>query len=155
LHRAIQGGYLEIVERLLEKHELEFYCDAPTMHAELLVSAAKAFEASPAESIPIIKLLLQHGCDVTARTADGNPLFASALGSGMFDDAEATSLVKALLIAKADPTLPNLEGETPLSIAVDRSWRFAVMELVQAGVDIKSDYHLSLYEFGLSLLLSL
>jgi len=81
-------------------------------------------------SLPVARLLLDHGANANARDAGGKPLLIDAL----FFDREA--MVEELLRAGADPNTRGPTGSPALAIAVVWGLDASVKALVKAGADL-------------------
>ena len=109
LYRAARGGEQEVVKLLL------------TLGADPNVVAENGWsplhEASRWGRTDVIKIIIESGGEVHATTPmDETPLHLAAFWGRSWDDADPTNLL--LRVGGADVTAKNVNGETPLDVAI-------------------------------------
>lgn len=104
LYHAAFWGRIEVVELLLEHH-----ADATMSNVD---GWTPLMEASVAGHLDVVKRLIRHGCrDINRGNTRGeHALFLACWGG-------EPEIVRALLLAGANPDLPDEDGMTPRQIA--------------------------------------
>jgi ankyrin repeat protein len=133
LHLAIQSKRLKAVRKALEEGADVNQKDTPYGwgHTPLHLAIEMATETRPAQIIPIIDLLIDHGADLDAPSGNEETPLRLALEAGM------SELALHLLSRGADVDGPGKYGMTPLHAAVARGDRSLISTLLAAGANIK------------------
>jgi ankyrin len=156
LHAASEGGHVRIVDQLLRKGAK---VDFPSTTGKTALTFAVM-----GKSLPVVKRLVEAGCDVNAGGAAVPPLAAAALAAdesimqflidhgastGPYGEDKATLLhmashgknteaIKFLLRRGQDVNAANAKGATALSVAAFRGHYEGVVALLDAGADMNS-----------------
>ena len=136
LLRAAKSGDIEIVQLLVAAGADPTHT-MPNGSTALMYAAglgwrngspiAPSFDqGSEEEAIETLRLLLELGLDINAQNADGNTaLHAAITGRG------SEAIIRFLIEAGADPTIPNNRNETALALAEARAAP-AMVEMMRA-----------------------
>ena len=128
LHMAVDRDHIPAVYYLLS-------LGVPLPPDLLFVAVRKQNQQKRA---PMIRLLLENGADVHARTAAGGSLFHVALESFSEDD-HCLETLRLLVGHGCDPRKANFSRKTPLRIAVERGRGRVARYLLSLGVPPSSD----------------
>lgn len=121
LHQAAKQGNTAVVEALLAGGAEVFAVKPDTLATPLHHAAA-----SGALTIAGLQALLDAGAPLEAQDSDGLTPLHWAVIRALQDEAaleQAAAAVRALLAAGASPLVPNVRGQTPLSLAADAGVR--------------------------------
>jgi ankyrin repeat protein len=107
--------------------------------------ATPFIRASQSSDVTLLKLLLEHGADPKAVTANGDSALTAAAGIGWVDGvtyersaAENLDAVRLLLDLGVDPNHANNEGRTPLMGAALKGRSDVVRLLVERGAKLEA-----------------
>lgn len=117
LHLALASGRVQLAEMLFDAGGAE----SPQALLFALVRADSADR-------DVLALLRRRGADFNARDPSGQAPLHLAVADGQ------VALAKRLILAGADPNLPDAQGRTPLSQALDRRDADLIRMLRQYGV---------------------
>lgn len=122
LHEAVQNGHRNVVVVLL--------AHGARVDATTGVHSASASDGGAEEfpNIPIELLAFGRSVDISL-FAGNSPLHLAAA------NATDEEVVKVLLAARADVNVANVQGWTPLQLAVHKSQKGNVIELLKHGAD--------------------
>ena len=105
--------------------------------------ATPFIRASQSSDVALMKLLIEHGADPKAVTANGDSALTAAAGIGWVDGvtyerspAENVEAVRLLLDAGVDPNHANNEGRTPLMGAALKGRTDVIRLLVERGAKL-------------------
>lgn len=140
LHMACKNGYLEVVQFLLSKgaavDEASIVGRTPLLYITFV--GEDECEAFPFAPIPyteisrleVAKILLDHGANIQATTADGQTVLH---GAARFGD---TEFIRYLVEHSANVRAIAANGETPLHNAASTANIKAVRYLIDQGADV-------------------
>jgi ankyrin repeat protein len=130
LHRACVRGSREVCSLLLAHG-----ADATAVNES---GSTPLVHASVHGHTDVVALLLAHGCgDIDLQRAGTR---STALHSAVYNG--HAGVVRALLVAGADPRIVNHHGETPLAMAVTRGHTECVA-LLQVSTSIRGLHHVT------------
>ncbi|XP_056020573.1 E3 ubiquitin-protein ligase MIB2-like [Ostrea edulis] len=159
LHLAAVNDYVEIASALITRGGCDKNARDKSNRTPLIICVAQRHERT-------MEVLIAAGCDVNAEDSNGNTalhvaqipnilsMFVQTKSKG--DKNVDTKILCALLEAKADIYIKNLEGKSPLDLADDeRSKQFmiklsqsasaATLETTKKGIGIPSDWEKMAY----------
>jgi hypothetical protein len=125
---ACRRGNIEELARLLKKgcdaNMLSKYCSRTPLHIATFENQVK-----------VVEFLLSQGADVDARDKYGNTALHFAAHYG-FD-----TIVRTLLLSKADRTIRNKKGKLPVELAIEgrRPKRLDIIKLL-LGIEVSVSY---------------
>lgn len=121
---AIERGYISLVQYLLSLRNTTLPPDPLFVALRIRNQRKRAH---------MVRLLLQNGITVHARTTTGDSLLHVALES-FSEDSYSTEVLKTLVDHGCDPLETNSSGKTPLQIAIELGRVSFVRHLLSLGV---------------------
>lgn len=130
LHIAVEQGHLSIVQYFLSLGV------SPSPDLLLVVIQSNNWRTQHSK-LPMLRLLVENGADVSAHTSQGVFLLHSALR--MFNENEVLKTAKSLVGRGCDPLEANSDGETPIQIAVQQGHVSVAQYLLSLGASLPHD----------------